>query len=519
MIASTRVIFNTGIQYVRNIVTVFVSLYTTRLILDALGVENYGIYSVVGGIVLMLTFIQSSLTGTTQRYLSFHQGKNDMDMQKKIFNNSVITQLLISISLIAILIALKPFIFGGFLNIPYERTNAAIWIYYCMLGTLFFSMQSTPYLATLIAHENISYATIVQMLDTFLKIPVALSLTWFSYDRLKFYAVLMLGIQMLNFLLYYGYSKKKYAETKGINIFSFDKTLFKEMFSFMGWLIYSTGCVIGRTQGIAILLNKFFGTAMNAAYGIALAVTGQLSFLATSMRNAINPQIIKAEGAGNRIKMLRLSEISSKFSFLLLALVSIPAIIEMRPLLSIWLKEIPEHAVMFCQFVVLANLVDQLTAGLITANKAIGNLRSYAITINTIKILTVPAAYICLRFEFPVITVMFCFVFFEFICALARLPFLKATGGLSISGFAKRVFLYLLAPTALTILVCLVYAHFFNYKWSFLGTFLLSMMVLSTTSYLMGLCKDEKIIIDNLIRTSIFNLKTIHDKGFFLGRL
>ncbi|MBV2247331.1 MAG: hypothetical protein KUL83_09220 [Lentimicrobium sp.] len=492
---STRVVFNTGIQYLRNIVSVVVSLFVTRLILDALGVENYGIYAVVGGVVAMLSFIQSSLSGTTQRYLSFHQGRNDITMQKKIFNNSVLTQLLISVLLIFILITVKPVLFGGFLNMPEERREAAVWVYYCMLISLFLTMQSTPYMATLIAHENILYATIVQLVDTFLKIPIALSLTWFTVDRLKLYAVLVVSVQVLNFMLYYLYSKRKYPETTGIRLFSFDKKIFLDMFFFMGWTIYSTGCVVGRTQGIALVLNRFFGTAMNAAYGLSLTVSGQLSFLSTSLRNAINPQIIKAEGAGDRQKMLRLSEISSKFSFILLAIITIPGIIEMDSLLSLWLKEVPDNAIMFCQFVLLSNLIDQLTSGLITANKAIGDIRNYSLIINTIKLLTVPAALLCLYFGLPVVSVMVCYVLFELICAIARLPFLRITAGLSIKGFTHKVFISLVPPTFLTTAMCFVYAHYMNAGWSFLGTFVLSGCVMVVSTFLFGLCKDEKRLI------------------------
>lgn len=499
MIASTRVIFNTSVQYLRTGITLIVSLYTTRLILEALGVENYGIYSLVGGIVSMLSFFKSSLAGTTQRYLSYHQGKGDMDMQKKIFNNSVVTQLLISIGLIIILLSLTPFLFNGFLNIPPQRTEAAMWVYFCMLGTLFFTMQSTPYMAALIAHENILFATIVQMIDTFLKIPIALSLTWFQFDSLKLYAILLLSVQILNFLLYYIYSHRKYEETIGVKLLSFDKRTFNEMLSFMWWVIYGTGCVIGRTQGIAVLLNKFFGTVVNAAYGIALVVSSQLSFLSTSLGTAINPQIIRAEGNGDRKKMLRLAEISSKFSFLLLALVSIPAIIEMNALLTFWLKEVPEYAVVFAQFVVLANLFDQLTIGLIAANKAIGNIRNYSITINTIKILTLPAAFISLYVGLPVYSVMVLYALFELICALARLPFLKITGGLSIKGFSNRVFVKLIVPVTFTLLAVFTYNRFIYFPLSFLGSFIISGIVLSLSSYFLALCNDEKDIINGLI--------------------
>lgn len=516
MNAPSRVIFNTSIQYLRTLISVFVSLYTTRLILDALGVENFGLYSIVGGIVTMLSFIQISLSGTTQRYLSYYQGKQEIQLQRKIFNNSVITQLMISILLIITLLGIKPFLFGGFLNISDERLNAAVWVYYCMLGTLFFSMQSTPYFATLISHENILFASVVQLIDIFLKIPIALSLTWFHFDRLKQYALLLLGVHMLNFIFYYLYSKRKYEETKGVKLFSFDKRIFAEMFYFMGWTIYSTGCIVGRTQGIAVLINKFFGAAINASYGIALAISGQFSFISASMRNAIDPQIIKAEGIGDRKKMLRLSEISSKFSFLLLALISIPAIIEMKPLLSVWLKETPEHAVMFCQFVLLANLIDQTTIGLGTANKAIGNIRDYSLVINTIKIATIPAAFVCLYFDLPLISLLICLILFEFICAFARLPFLKVTGGLSIAGYSRRVFLCIIIPTLLTIAVCLGFSYYFDHKWSFLGTFLLSLLVMTTTTYFLGLCKDEKSIINEFFKKLIqYYRKSLIIKGSF----
>lgn len=506
---SDRVVFNTTVQYLRTGLSLLISLYTTRLILDALGIENYGIYSLVGGIVSMLSFLQSSLAGTTQRFLSFHQGEDNMVLQKKIFNNSVITQLFISSILIIILVALTPFLFGGFLNIPAERTEAAIWVYYCMLGSLFFTMQATPYVATLIAHENIFFATVIQLTETFLKIPVALSLMWFQVDSLKLYGVLLVGVQILSFSLYFLYSRKKYNETKEFSFSAFDIKIFKQMFSFAGWVMYSSGCIAGRTQGIALVLNKFFGTALNAAYGLAFTVSSQLSFLSSSIGNAINPQIIKAEGAGDRKRMLRLAEISSKFSFLMLALVSIPAILEMNSLLSIWLKVVPEYAVLFSQLVVLANLLDQLTTGLVTANKAIGDIKYYSLIVNTTKLLTLPVSILGLYLGLPVYTVMIFFVLFEFICAMIRLPFLKNTGGMSILGFSKRVFRKLIIPFTSTLIMVLIYMHFVSFKWSFIGTFFISLIILPLSAYFFGLCDDEKVIIDTLLAKITLKIKSL----------
>jgi len=511
MNSSTRLVFNTSIQYFRSIISLFISFYTVRLILDALGIENYGIYSIVSGVVSMLSFIQSSLAQTTQRYLSFHQGRGDLTMQKKIFNNSVITQLLISIALVAILAALKPVLFGGFLNIEPDRLNAAVGVYFCMLAVLFFTMQSAPYMATLIAHENILYTTIVELLNIFLKIPIALMLYHAPFDKLIYYAVLSLGLQVLNFLLYYIYCKLKYPESKDFNFNQFDKQTFRDIFSFMGWNIYSTGCIVAKNQGFAIILNKMAGVVWNAAWGIASQVAGQINFISVSMQNAIRPQIVKAEGAGDRKRMLRLSEISSKFSFMLLAMVSIPLFIEMTKILPFWLKEVPEGTVLFCQMILIVNIVDQLTSGLAQANQAIGDVKNYSLLFYTPKLLLLPATYLILFYYDSKLSVMFAFVMIELIVALLRLPFLKSTGGLSINEFVNNVFIKELVPFILTAIACWGFSQLFDSLWGILGTCIISLIIMGITTYYFGLCNDEKIIIKALLeKTNSKLIKTLY---------
>jgi len=507
MIASTRVVFNTSIQYLRSILSVIISLYTTRLVLKYLGSNDYGIYSLVGGVVAMLSFIKVSLASTTQRYLSFYQGKKDLQMQKSIFNNSVFTQFLISIAIITLLLLLQPYIFNKLLNIDVERIYAAKWVYRFMLISLFFTMQSTPYYATLISHENILFSTLVQIGETLSKIPIVIALTISTVDNLVLFSALSTFVQIVIYFVYQFYCKNKYSETRKLNIRLFNKNVFKDMFSFMGWVVYSTGCVVGRTQGLAIILNKFFSTAINAAYGISWHLSGQVSFLSSSLLNAINPQIIRAEGEQNRKRMFRLAEIASKFSFLLLAMITIPSIIEMKTLLTIWLKDFPEYTVMFCQFILLTNLADQLTIGLVTANKAIGNIKNYSITINTIKLLTVPTAFICLRIGLPVISVMISLLLFELICAISRLFFLKISGGLSIIGFIQRVFMYEIIPIAATVAVSLVISNARNSNISFLYTFFASFFVMGLTAYFAGLTSDEKDIVNTLLKIGINKLK------------
>jgi O-antigen/teichoic acid export membrane protein len=358
-------------------------------------------------------------------------------------------------------------------------------------------MLSTPYLATLIAHENILFTSIIQIVESALKLIIAISLFYIFYDKLIYYSIMISLISIINFLVYLIYCSKKYDECKHISFKKFDYKMLKEIFSFSGWNLYSTGCVVARTQGVAVVFNKFFGTIINAAYGIAWQLSGQISFISGSLLNAIRPQIIKAEGSKERKKMLRLAEIASKFSFLLLAMLVIPAVFNMNTILTIWLENVPEHTVVFSQFVLLTALVDQLTIGLGYANQAIGNIKVYSLVINSIKVLTLPAAYICLYIGLPPVSVMVCVISFEFICSVSRLFFLKKTGGLHIGGFIKRVFLLESIPIICISFICYL-CHLFLPAYFWWLSFLLSISILSVTAYFGGLCPDEKQIIDNI---------------------
>lgn len=490
MRSSTRVAINTCVQYVRTIVSVIITLYTSRVILFNLGVEDFGIYSLIGGVVALLAFIQNNLSRTTQRYLSYYQGKEDKKMIAKIFNNSVFTQLFISIFLCGILYLLTNVVFTYLINIPLDRVVAAKYVYLFIIGSLFFNLQSTPYLAVLVSRENIVYSSIVQMVDAFLKIPIALSLIWICNHKLEYYAAMIFVVTCLNFLFYYLYCRRKYEECKHFSFSSFDYKLSKEMLAFMGWNVYGTGCIMTRTQGTAILLNNFFGTTINAAFGISNQVSGQLSFLSNALTTAMNPQIIKAEGAGNRNRMFRLSEMSCKFSFLLMSIVSIPAIIYMPTILSLWLKDVPCYASMFCVFMVLANQIDLLTLNLNTANQAIGNVKLYNLCVNTIKVLTLPVIGIILSNGMSPMKVMIVYVTFETLCATSRLLFLRISINLSVMQYMKNVLITLIPPIFINTLICYFLSRFFT-GWLFLITCCASVLTTCIVSYFFSLKKDE----------------------------
>lgn len=496
MTSSQRIVVNTAAQYTRTIINVCLSLYSTRLILAALGKTDFGIFSVVAGVVAMLAFMTNALVSTTQRYLSFHHGKGDKEALSRVFGNSMLLHIVIGIGTLVVMGALTYPILFSLLKIEAGREMAAVAVYLSAVVMLMLTFLTAPFRALFIARENIVYISVIDVLDGILRLLIAIFLTYMvSYDKLVSYAVLLIGISVFNLMAFAIYALKHFEECHIPKWSEWDNGFIRDLSGFAGWTIYSTGCIVARTQGIAIILNRIFGSAINAAYGIALQVTGAINFVAQSILNAMSPQIIKAEGGGEREKMLYLSETASKYATLLMGLVAIPLIVEMPAILQFWLKEVPDHAVMFCRFVLIASICDQTTIGLGVANQAIGNIRDYSLVVNTIKVLTLPVAWLCLYFGLPVESVMWSYVGIEILCALTRLPFLKITGGLQIGHFIIHVFGHSFFPLCIMTAVCLAMVRWVEIPYRFLLTIIVSILIGCVAIWFTAINQTEKNII------------------------
>ena len=495
---ASKVIINTFAQYIRTIINLCLSLYSTRLILSSLGVEDYGIYTLIAGVVYLLSFAINALVVTTQRYMSFYSGKGDTNKLKEIFCNSLVIHISLGVILAILIKLVGLFLFEGFFNIAPERINAAKAVFHFVILMLVLSFWTAPFRALLISHENIVYISIVDIFNGILKVLIALFIASVDTDRLILYSALLSLIQMFEFLAFSVFDFRFYSECILPKLRYLNKNYIKEISSFAGWTNYSVGCITGRSQGISIILNKFIGVVANASYGIALQVNGAMLFLSQSLLNALNPQIMKAEGVGDRKKMLRLSEIESKFSFLLIGMVVIPCLFEMPSLLKVWLGEEPDNAVMFCRFILLSSLVDQSTIGLGTANQAIGNIKRYSLTVNTIKLLTLIPFCISLLIGTGIFVSMVIYLLFEIICAMIRLLFLR-NAGLSIKKFVERVFMRELFPILSVTVVSMFITYSTNFEYRFVITILVSMCMMALTVMIGGLCPDEKQILKVII--------------------
>ena len=500
MTNSQRVIVNTIAQYTRTIINVCLSLYSTRLILSVLGQSDYGIYSVVAGVVAMLSFVTNALVITTQRYLSFHHGKKDINQVRLVFGNSWLLHLFLGILVVIVLGALGPWITQNFLNIEDVRRDAAMFVYFAAVLMLFLSFITAPVRALFVARENIVYTSVVDVLDGVFRLLIAILLSKITYDHLVSYSGLLICISIFNLLAFVIYAAIKFPEFHLPKLQELDKQYIKGLSNFAGWTIYSTGCVIARNQGISVVLNLFYGTIMNSAYGIAMQVSGAVQFVSTSIVNAMNPQIMKAEGAGERNKMIKLCEYESKYSFLLLAMVVIPLIAEMETILHVWLGEVPVHAVMFCRFILIAALCDQISIGWTSANQAIGKIRTYSIIFYTLKLLVVLIAWWCLQEGLPIISVMWVYVSIELIGSIVRLPLMKHIANIPIIPFIKNVVIRVIGPLAVMATICYISVTHIDMPYRILLTFTCSIVAGLLTIFLVALNKQEKLYIKNIIQ-------------------
>lgn len=495
---SDRVILNTSAQYIKTIINVVLSMYSTRLILSVLGASDYGIYTLVAGVVSMLSFLSNSFVVSTQRFLSYNMGKGDQRGLSSLFNDCVTVHVLIGLFMSILLTVLTPVVFNCFITIPADRIEAAKDVYWMVIAMLFLTIASSPFRAALFSHEDIVFISAIDVLDGILKVLLALWLSVISFDKLLGYGFAMFFVQFFSFSALIILAVMRYDECKCLKIRRISPCLLKELLPFVGWTAYSQACVIGRTQGVAVLLNRFVSLVANASFGIALQLLSFISFISSSVLNALQPPMVKAEGSGNREKLIELSAMSSKVAFLLLSIIAVPACFYIPELLDLWLDDVPQYASFFCIMVFIASLLDTSTIGLGIANQAIGNIRNYSIIVNTTKLLTLIPVWISLKHGWSLIYLAFFFCGIEFLSALLRLPYLRSTAGLSIRKYLKEVYLRILAP----FLVYSVMLWMLKYVLSFnlLLSVTTSMVVYLLTLSVFSLSSNEKLFVRNFIQ-------------------
>lgn len=390
-----RIAKNTVFLYFRMLLVMGVNLYTSRVVLKALGFEDYGLYNVVGGIVAMFTFLNGSLGSATSRYITFELGKKNYGRLNRIFNTALVIHTAIAFLIILLAETAGLWFFYEKMTIPFGRLDAAFWVYQISIITCFFSLTQVPYNATIIAYEDMKIYAYVGIAEVLLKLAVVFLLSVSPIDRLVFYAVLLCLIQIGILSFYRFYCNRHYASCK-IHI-SRDRELFREMFSYGGYDLIGNISVLAQGQGLNILLNMFYGPAVNAARGIAYQVQGTITQFSSNFMTAVRPQIIKSYAEGDLEAMMKLVKQSSCFSFYLMWMISLPVCLEADYLLSLWLGEYPEHMVNFLVLVIVLCLIQTVKTPRTTIFHATGHIKWSNIIVGGLLCMAFPLAYIALK--------------------------------------------------------------------------------------------------------------------------
>lgn len=514
MSTANRVIKNAGFLYAKMGITMFISLYTTRLILNTLGASDFGIFNIVGGAISMLGFLNAAMAGATQRFMSYSEGEGDKEKQKSIFNISFILHLIISLLVGIILFIAGYFLFNGILNIPDSRIFAAQIVYGSLIISTIFTIMTVPYDAVMNAHENMKYYAIIGILESILKLIIAFVCVYTSHDRLIIYGSLMACIPLITLTIMRIYCHKHYEECIIAPKKYWQKDLMKKMTSFAGWNLFQTAVAMITNNGIGIVLNMFFGTVINAAQGVANQICSQLMTLTNNLSKAINPIITKTEGKKEHEKVLKLASTSSKATYFITSLFALPAIITMPELLKIWLKNVPDYAVFFAQCQLIISMCEQLTSGFNIAIIASGQIKGISILKSIVKFIYLPLSYLLFKFNVA-ITVSYCLLVLiqGFLNGLIiPLYFIKSTFEYRYMKYIKTTFL----PCFIMSIIVLIMGGIFNnlfYGWrQLIIVFTCSILSNIFLFFTMCLNKEEKIIAIQL--KSKIKKYIQHDKSY-----
>ena len=375
MSTSVRVIKNTIYLYGKSVISMVVMLFVTRIVLQTLGVIDYGIYNVVAGSIAILGFFRNSLATTMQRYLNHYQGENNFRKQKQVFNIGVVFHWVVALALVVLFAGFAYFLFNGILNIPEERVTAAEWVYVCLIINTFLTVVTAPYEATITAHENMLFYSVVGIVESAMKLAVALAIMHTVGDKLVVYAILMMIIPFFETMMMRIYCKRKYAECIFHPKKEWDAPLAKDMLRFAGWSLVGSSTNIVSNQGANLALNHFFGAAINAVAGIANQIQGALAVLLKGLLKSLTPVVFKTEGTGDVKNMLRISMLGCKYSTLLFAFLAVPVFVYTPFLLRIWLVEVPEWSVLFVRLQLIRAFIEQLYGSMKYSLNATNNVK------------------------------------------------------------------------------------------------------------------------------------------------
>lgn len=501
-----RIAKNTLLLYVRMLFMLVINLYTSRVILNTLGVVDYGINNVVGGVITMLGFLTGSLGAASSRYITYDLGKGDMAVMKKTFGNILSIHFILAAIVLVIGETLGLWFMSTQLQIPPEREIAAMWVYQFSIFSSILAVISVPYNATIIAHEKMSAFAYISIADAVLKLLIVYLLVVIPYDKLIIYAILYFCIQAFDRIVYGVYCSRHFEETH--TCLRYDSNLFREIFSFAGWTMNGYLAVIGYTQGLNILLNMFFGPAVNAARGIAVQVQSVCQQFCSNFQMALNPQLTKSYAQGDLDNMHRLLVKSSKFSFYILFFIVLPLMFEAEFVLKLWLGIVPKYTVIFLRLMLIVGLLYTLSNPINVSVHATGRLKKFQLIEGTMLLTIVPIAYVLLKFfgirpEYVFVV----HIVVELCTQYARLRIVLPMIGLKLGDYLRSVIKPILLVVIPSPWLPYITKAIVHGQWSsFLSVCMMCVLCILGCVYFIGCTAPERIFIRNKVSEFVMKL-------------
>lgn len=494
---------NTLFLYFRMIFRLIISLITSRIILDALGFSDFGLYNVVGGTVTMFAFLNGSMASATQRFLNFEMGKGNDQLLKGVFSTSLFLHILITILILVLGETIGLWFVNYKLEIPPDRLMAANWVFQFSMLTLLFQIIAIPFNASIIANEKMSAFAYISIFESVMTLFIVLGIQHIdNSDRLILYSGLLLLLSIVVSLVYIVYAKIRFKECSFKITYS--KQYFVEMISYSGWNTLSVFSIMLKKQGVDILLNLFFGTVVNASRALAVRLSNVVNGFVMNFMQAMNPQIVKNYAQGDLSEMRKLIMFGSKFSFFLIYTFALPILIETDAILHLWLKEVPEYTVIFARLVLITAIIDSMNNTLWIGQSATGRIKTYHITLSCVGLVNLPISYIFLKMGYPPYVPLVVTLFQSIVMTFVRVSFLNKSVQLSILGFLNFVLLRALFIAVAAAIIPIILHTYFNP--GILNTLIVcgtSVLCVSVSFFLIGLRPNEKKKVIQIVQNKI----------------
>lgn len=501
-----RIAYNSLFLFARMFVTLIIGLYTSRVLLSALGVSDYGIYNVVGSVVIMFSFINTAMVNSTQRFVTYELGKKDEKKLNRVFSTSINIHAIISFLIIIVSETVGVWYLNNKMVIPADRLVAANWVFQFSLLSSVVGMMNAPFSALIVAHEKMSAFAYMSLMDAILKLLIAYLIIITDGDRLIFYGLFLLIINVLERFVYVIYCKKKFTESK--YHWCWDKKLYGDMSKFALFNFFGNFSYACYTQGLNLLLNVFFTPAVNAARGIAVQVQNAICNFSYNIEYAIKPQITITYSQNKIERMHALISLSARISFYALLIISVPILLETDQILMIWLNDVPEYAASFIRFSILIAWIEAMANPLQTAVQATGNIKRYQIIIGFLTFSILPLSYIALLFIQAPVVVYVVSLLFEIFIQVIKVVLVGNQINLAIKNYFVDVFLRTLMVAIIALVLVYPIYYFLNESLSrIIIVTICSCLIICILVFLIGLKKPERAMVNKKIEVLILKLK------------